>query len=502
MQMQKRKKGNLLLYGSTILIILFAIAVVVMIIFTREDEEVVTEQYSAYLGRTVELYAERANNIFEGVSVSADTTASLLKVYAVGENLWTRKALDSIVDSSAAYAVIYFKNDTTIVTSTGLDIPDVSGYKRRIYGTKHFFCVDDDGINGTPAFVYSVPVKKGNNYIGFLLAYISDENIEEVFDEFPNGMDVFHSIVDDSSYVQFMIGDSDDTIYFEGGLWDNVQNYAADAAGLDKFNGSRIRREYSSINVDMNGERRTLYISPVADETWLLVTGIRTESIENRGTALWKRNNKYQIIMYLILAGMLVTIVTTGILSLVKSKKNKKELENKADTDLLTGISNKIAAERQIREYIAENPDSQAVMIIMDIDNFKKINDTRGHAFGDEVIRQVGHQLRAMFRISDVVGRMGGDEFVVLLKNIKDKGAIERECKALEDCFHHFEVGEYVKYSVTASLGAAVFPKDAQSYEKLYKAADSALYTAKRRGKNQLAFYENENAGGEGKNQL
>lgn len=482
--MQKRKKGNLILYGATILIILFAIAIDVLIIFTRENEETVTELYIDNMGRTAELYAERTDDIFDSVSVSADTAARLLEIYIVGENTWTREALDSIVDSSAAYGVIYYKNDDAIVTSTGFDTPDVSGYKSRMQGTKHFFHVEDDGINGTPAFVYSIPMKKESSYRGYLLAYISDEDIKEVFSESPYWIDIFYSIVDNSNNVPFLIDQTDGTAYFDGGLWNNIMKYAVDAAQRNKFNDNRIKGIYSTINVDMDGERRTIYISPIADGAWLLLTGIKTESLENKGIALWKKNNKYQSIMYALLAGMLITIITVAVLTIVSTKESKKELENKADTDLLTGLSNKIAAERQIREYIAQNPDSQAVMIIMDIDNFKKINDTRGHAFGDEVIKQVGHQLKSMFRISDVVGRMGGDEFVILLKNVKDRNVIERECKILEDCFHHFEVGEYVKYSVTASLGAAIFPENAQTYEKLYKAADSALYIAKRRGKN------------------
>jgi len=493
-KMQKRKNGNLILGGSTILIILFAVAIAVMIAFTRKNEKTVTELYSDKIGCMVELYAARTDDIFESVSVSADTAARLLDIYIVGENRWTRETLDSIVNSSAAYGVVYYKNDDYIVTSTGLNEPDVSGYKIKMQGTKHFFHVEDDGINGTPAFVYSVPMKSGNNYRGYILAYISEDDIREVFSDSSYGMDTFYSIVDNNNNMPFLIDETEATAYFDGGLWNNVMEYAVDETQMHKFNDSRIKKVYSTINVDIKGERRKIYISPIADDTWLLVTGIRTESIEDKGVELWKQNNKYQSIMYVILAGMLITIVTVALLTVVRTKESKKELENKADTDLLTGLSNKIAAEKRIRNYIAENPDRQAVMIIMDIDNFKKINDTRGHAFGDEVIKKVGHQLKSMFRITDVVGRMGGDEFVILLKNVKDKNAIERECRMLEECFHHFEVGEYVKYSVTASIGAAIFPQDAQSYENLYKAADSALYTAKHHGKNQLAFYDNENS--------
>ena len=105
-------------------------------------------------------------------------------------------------------------------------------------------------------------------------------------------------------------------------------------------------------------------------------------------------------------------------------------------------------------------------------------------------MRNLGFRLASLFRTTDILGRLGGDEFVLLLKDIQREEDIQKEARKLEDFFHQFEVGEHVKYSVTASLGAAVFPRDADTFEGMYKAADAALYTAKRRGKNQLAFYE------------
>ena len=135
-------------------------------------------------------------------------------------------------------------------------------------------------------------------------------------------------------------------------------------------------------------------------------------------------------------------------------------------------------------------PDKQGVLFVLDVDNFKKINDTMGHAFGDEVLRSLAVRLQSMFRATDIVGRTGGDEFMVFLKDIRDITMIEREGKKIEQFFHQFEVGEYVKYSVTASVGAAVFPGDGNTFEDLYKSADNALYVSKRHGKNQLTFYK------------
>ena len=88
------------------------------------------------------------------------------------------------------------------------------------------------------------------------------------------------------------------------------------------------------------------------------------------------------------------------------------------------------------------------------------------------------------------MGRIGGDEFIVFLKDISDMNIIEREARKLEVFFRDFEVGEYTKYSVNASLGATIFPMDGQNFETLYKNADSALYYVKQNGKNKLVFYK------------
>ncbi len=166
-------------------------------------------------------------------------------------------------------------------------------------------------------------------------------------------------------------------------------------------------------------------------------------------------------------------LLIINIMQIMGDNRSKEDLQEKADNDQLTGLKNKIATEREIKEYMAEYPDSIGMLFLVDIDNFKKINDTMGHAFGDEVLREIGRNIGVNFRVSDVIGRIGGDEFMELTY-----------------VFMHFQVGYYVKYSVTASIGAAVFPAHWTDFESLYKSADAAVYKSKKRGKNQLSFFD------------
>lgn len=198
--------------------------------------------------------------------------------------------------------------------------------------------------------------------------------------------------------------------------------------------------------------------------------------------------------LVLSLAGCMVVFMGVVIFLQVMynhyGRRKSAGLQHLAETDQLTGLYNKVTTERKIKEYFAENPDSQSLLFVLDIDNFKKINDTMGHAFGDEVLREIGQGLKQQFRASDIIGRAGGDEFVILLKHITEDQYVIREAQKLENFFKGLQVGKYTKYSVTSSIGCAVFTKDGEDFETLYKMADEALYKAKQRGKNQLAFYK------------
>ena len=198
--------------------------------------------------------------------------------------------------------------------------------------------------------------------------------------------------------------------------------------------------------------------------------------------------------LVLSLAGCMVVFMGVVIFLQVMynhyGRRKSAGLLHLAETDQLTGLYNKVTTERKIKEYFAENPDSQSLLFVLDIDNFKKINDTMGHAFGDEVLREIGQGLKQQFRASDIIGRAGGDEFVILLKHITEDQYVIREAQKLENFFKGLQVGKYTKYSVTSSIGCAVFTKDGEDFETLYKMADEALYKAKQRGKNQLAFYK------------
>ena len=259
------------------------------------------------------------------------------------------------------------------------------------------------------------------------------------------------------------------------------------------FHARYANRLGTSIKVEYDGDVRTIATAPLSYDDMNLMYGVRQAYIDKVSTKYFSVIKGTAVKIGIVIVIFIIFVISISVFLSLRSKERGKVLEDKADTDLLTELYNKAATERKIKEYIESNPDSRAMMFILGIDNFKKINDTMGHAFGDTLLKTLGKEIRTEFRMTDIIGRTGGDEFMVFLKDVTDDLIVEREANRITRFFHDFKAGgDYVKYSASASIGAAIFPDDAKNFKDLYMAADQALYKAKKRGKNQLVFYNEE----------
>jgi len=168
-----------------------------------------------------------------------------------------------------------------------------------------------------------------------------------------------------------------------------------------------------------------------------------------------------------------------------------KRLEEQATTDGMTGLLNKrtLIVEAEKRLATAARFKKVLSILVTDIDHFKKVNDTYGHDVGDVVIKGMGDVLRRIKRDTDIVGRFGGEEFVIVCEHTDEAGArnlAERIRRELETTTFQTELGPL---SVTASIGVATFPLAGADYAQLFKATDEALYVAKRSGRNQVVAW-------------
>ena len=132
--------------------------------------------------------------------------------------------------------------------------------------------------------------------------------------------------------------------------------------------------------------------------------------------------------------------------------------------------------------------DLQALMMI-DMDYFKQINDTYGHATGDQVLKIFAGFLKEQFRATDIIGRVGGDEFMILMKNVRLDYSIHLHLQKLYTNLQNIDIPELNGRKLSCSIGCAVAPTDAESFSQLYRLADHALYTAKHNGRGRFVIY-------------
>jgi diguanylate cyclase (GGDEF)-like protein len=178
----------------------------------------------------------------------------------------------------------------------------------------------------------------------------------------------------------------------------------------------------------------------------------------------------------------------------IKTQRNILEISEKrlfqmAYYDSLTGLHNKDMFEEQLNKSIDEAKNiSMLGIVFLDLDSFKSVNDTMGHPTGDYVLKIIANRLSSCLRAEDTIARFGGDEFLILIKNIKSYDELKKVTSRIMDVFEEPMVVQDIEYFITASAGVSVYPVDGENSETLIKNADIAMYRAKTCGKNQCIY--------------
>jgi len=167
-----------------------------------------------------------------------------------------------------------------------------------------------------------------------------------------------------------------------------------------------------------------------------------------------------------------------------------ERLDKMAHYDQLTQIPNRYLLLDRITHLIeqAERHNSEFALLYIDLDKFKEINDSKGHAFGDRILKEVANCLKQSIRNSDTVARIGGDEFVVLLEEITDKNDISMIAKVLIDELHKPFTINQEDYEISGSIGIAIYPADGNNTDELLASADKAMYKAKENGRDTFVY--------------
>jgi len=177
----------------------------------------------------------------------------------------------------------------------------------------------------------------------------------------------------------------------------------------------------------------------------------------------------------------------------IERKAYQVQLEHQANYDTLTGLPNRNLLNDRLRQavYGKREPRNTAV-VFMDLDHFKFVNDSLGHSAGDKLLKGMSERLRSVLREGDTVGRVGGDEFVIILNGQSNEEVIFRAMQRIALRIAEPIVIEGKELYVTCSAGISLYPQDGEDVDTLLKNADAAMYRAKEHGRNNFQFYTSE----------
>lgn len=483
----KEGRGRIILQWFLLLLGISALISLLFFKFYVDVMEESTKQVETETEEVTEKYALKVTNDFQSITTSGKTIAQILS----GEKdpAAIQLLLAALVDQTQIYEAVYCDEKGKVITQDGKtgDLNELN-YQRALEPVSEVtyrYRQEDGGLSGEEAIVVIVPVSEAGDRLILLYSMERIKTLTEITGEFDK--EAF-AVVSDKDGNLFSYQEIESNFTKKGNIWKNIDKKYVNA-GTQARVAMQNARTYSTA-LASEGEERTIIFTPIGVEGWNLVIGINQDYVDAKQNQAWTKTLvKLCWLLFLMVLFFIVFMISNAI-TRKRNAERSKTLQEKADTDLLTGLNNKLATERKIKEYIENFPNSMAMMFVLDIDNFKTINDTLGHAFGDEVLRTLGKHIGVNFRVTDIIGRSGGDEFTIFLKDLKEDANTLKEAQKLVKFFKDFQVGEYVKYSPTASIGAAVFPADGKDFDALYKAADQALYKAKKRGKNQLAFFD------------
>ena len=319
----------------------------------------------------------------------------------------------------------------------------------------------------------------------------------------PNSFNLTNSILDNPEY------DTEDVVYYDTieECFQAVLSGSADCTYANNYNASYMLsqvkyRNLSSTRLTAMTEDASFGLSDQCDPRLLSIInkGLACISSEQLDSIVLQ-NCSYKedpslftlIYAYPRISIPIILAVSMALLSLLLGillihNRKTKEIRVMSETDALTGLYNRRAAEDLISRQMQEdgrNPDCVRPLISIDLDKFKQVNDTYGHLEGDALLIAVADTLRTSVRSSDIVGRIGGDEFVVYLSNVTDRQNAMAIANKLCQVIRELSTMKEEWHNISASIGISFADHPDMKMEELYISADKAMYSAKENGRNQ-----------------
>jgi diguanylate cyclase (GGDEF)-like protein len=446
----------------------------------------------------------------EKIQSDLDTVYTLAKLFSNFDSLNSpeAKALLKSLGNEYPFSILLVKsNDGTYYTNSGSDInlrnteyllgtknSDLGisvVYKNALYDRDMIALESsiyhDGKLAGTISGLYYT------NYIYNILNTAENQNTHQ------------YQIIDRTGNFILSSGMS---MFYE---YDDLYSFL-NASGFQKVNKDKVVHDFVGGRPGVTFFKKDGKISyfcymPIGINNWYLISQAPELGIDMQAITVKNPTVLLSLRIIVLFIILILYIVWRQIRYRVGMEASRSELERlnerlqaknetlkvKAENDLLTGLYNKVTTELVITDFLqTDGKEDRHALFVIDLDDFKRINDELGHIYGDKALTEVADAISHCLRTTDVKGRIGGDEFLVLLKFVKSDTDIIQKAEEIIKKLNGIRILYGSDWTIGASIGIAVYPEHSEKFTELFRKADKSLYFSKEHGKGTYCIYRNE----------
>ena len=462
------------IYAITIFIITLVIGISIFFnvvqssIEKNSRETLITNvtQQSEHLNTILNINYSYLNVLAQELSKSEDlfseNNISLIKAFMENTDLNRTAIIDS--DGNALY-------DNNVVKN----VAHRRYFKESMQGKQSLSDPLESSVDQQTRVILSVPIYKNNQVIGVVGG---SYNVTKL------GNMLFDDLFDGQG--KSFIVDQDGNLITRGKKYEKKHNIKTIDNLFDICDEKEVKTDFNQQESDLiqiqTKKNKSLYLaySPLKINDWMICYIVPVHVAQESYTFIKHYETLLATFLGLIVLSLMIYLAHSN------SRENKY-LIHLSEIDPLTSVFNKETTQKLIDQKLKNH--EHFCFLILDVDDFKSVNDNYGHAIGDKVLENLGLLFKNHFRQSDIVGRIGGDEFIIL---IQDENIAESRIQSLLQKVNELKIEELKDFKLSISIGIAFAPKDGTTFMELYRHADQALYQTKRTGKNNYKIYKND----------
>lgn len=393
--------------------------------------------------------------------------------------------LETCSEKSSLELLAIITPDGTSTYSNGMkkSVSDRAYFQEAIAGERALSDPVISKADGSSRIVLAVPLVRGDEIVGVLGGSCDVSSISHM---------LFQDVYDGAGST-VIVNSGGEIISWDGDAYgitvdDNFFDACASLSSDSSRSSEQLRKNFTNrqaglLHLKQESVHHYMAYYPLSLSDWYLCYLVPEASAQESYHFI----SDYELRFFALLV-----VAALVLLFIIFRSNSQKQLELlvRSQTDGLSGLLNKTNTEEQVNEWLSgsECTDFQ-VFFMLDIDGFKNVNDTQGHIVGDKVVHELGVLLQREFRDYDIIGRIGGDEFCILVKNSPTEEFAAKRAKRLCRHIREHTFSEITSGHITVSVGVSIAPQHGRTYNELYAAADKALYETKENGKDGFTIY-------------